>query len=103
MAAFNAIRFNPILKPFYQRLRANGKPFKVALIATARKLLTALNRALKDPQFKLLTSLECAWGNISSSHPTRHVTKKKKNSHAHLTPFIRVRPRLALHIVPRVG
>ena len=51
MAAFNAARFNPILRPFYQRLRANGKPFKVALIATARKLLTALNTALKDPTF----------------------------------------------------
>jgi transposase len=51
MAAFNAVRFNPILRPFYQRLRANGKPFKVALIATARKLLTALNTALKDPSF----------------------------------------------------
>lgn len=51
MAAFNAIRYNPILRPFYQRLRANGKPFKVALIATARKLLTALNTALQDPNF----------------------------------------------------
>lgn len=69
MAACNAIRFNPILKPFYQRLRANGKPFKVALIATARKLLTALNRALKDPQFKLLTSLECASQKNKTSSP----------------------------------
>ena len=37
MAAFNACRANPILKAFYQRLRAAGKPFKVALIATAEK------------------------------------------------------------------
>ena len=51
MAAFNAIRCNPILKPFYQRLRAAGKPFKVALIATARKLLTTLNTALQNPSF----------------------------------------------------
>lgn len=51
MAAFNAIRCNPILKPFYQRLRAAGKPFKVALIATARKLLTTLNTALQKPSF----------------------------------------------------
>jgi transposase len=51
MAAFNASRCDPILKPFYQRLRTAGKPFKVALIATARKLLTALNTALKNPQF----------------------------------------------------
>lgn len=51
MAAFNAIRCNPVLQPFYQRLRAAGKPFKVALIAAARKLLTALNTALKNPHF----------------------------------------------------
>lgn len=51
MAAFNAIRYNPILKPFYQRLRAAGKPFKVALIATARKLLTTLNTLLQNPHF----------------------------------------------------
>jgi transposase len=51
MAAFNAIRYNPILKPFYQRLRTAGKPFKVALIATARKLLTTLNTLLQNPHF----------------------------------------------------
>lgn len=49
MAAFNAIRYNPVLKPFYLRLRAAGKPFKVALIATARKLLTTLNTLLQKP------------------------------------------------------
>jgi transposase len=32
---------------FYQRLRAAGKPAKVALIATARKLLLFLNHQLK--------------------------------------------------------
>lgn len=51
MAAFNAIRYNPVLKPFYQRLRDAGKPFKVALIATARKLLTTLNTLLQNPHF----------------------------------------------------
>lgn len=51
MAAFNAIRYNPILRPFYERLRARGKAFKCALIATARKLLCALNTALQDPNF----------------------------------------------------
>lgn len=51
MAAVSAIRCNPVLQPFYQRLRAAGKPFKVALIAVARKLLTALNTALRNPQF----------------------------------------------------
>lgn len=51
MAAFNAVRCNPVLKPFYDRLRAAGKPFKVALIASARKLLTTLNTLLQNPQF----------------------------------------------------
>jgi transposase len=51
MAAFNAIRYNPVLQPFYQRLRDAGKPFKVALIATARKLLTTLNTLLQNPRF----------------------------------------------------
>jgi transposase len=52
MAAVAACRWNPILKDFYKRLREKGKPFKVALIATARKLLIALNTALKNPQFQ---------------------------------------------------
>ncbi|MEO6786224.1 MAG: transposase [Chthoniobacteraceae bacterium] len=51
MAAFNAIRCNPIPRPFYERLRAAGKPFRVALIATARKLLTTLNTLLHKPLF----------------------------------------------------
>lgn len=47
MAALSAARYNPLLKAFHQRLRAKGKPFKVALVATARKLLVALNAQLK--------------------------------------------------------
>ena len=50
MAALTAARSNPVLKRFYDRLRKT-KPFKVALIATARKLLTTLNHLLKNPQF----------------------------------------------------
>ena len=50
MAALVAARRNPILAPFYQRLRRAGKPPKLALTATMRKLLIALNSALKpDP------------------------------------------------------
>lgn len=51
MAAFNASRANPILQAFFRRLRAAGKPYKVALIATARKLLCTLNTLLKNPNF----------------------------------------------------
>jgi transposase len=47
MAALSAARFNPILSRFYQRLRAKGKPHKLALTAVMRKLLLALNRSLK--------------------------------------------------------
>jgi len=51
MAALSALRCNPVLRPFYLRLRASGKPQKVALIATARKLLTTLNTLLQNPHF----------------------------------------------------
>jgi transposase len=47
MAAVVAARHNPILHAFYLRLRAAGKPAKLALTATLRKLLIALNSALK--------------------------------------------------------
>jgi transposase len=48
MAALSAIRHNPMLKRFYQRLLAAGKPKMVALIAVARKLLTTINAMLRD-------------------------------------------------------
>jgi transposase len=47
MAAVVAVRHNPILRTFYLRLRAAGKPAKLALTATMRKLLIVLNSALK--------------------------------------------------------
>jgi len=42
-----AIQHNPVAKPFYEALRARGKPHKVAIVATMRKLLTILNTILK--------------------------------------------------------
>ncbi len=47
MAALSAARRNHILSPFYQRLRAKGKPHKLALTAVMRKLLIVLNQILK--------------------------------------------------------
>ena len=47
MAALSAARYNPVLRVFYRRLRDAGKPAKVALVATMRKLLTILNAMLK--------------------------------------------------------
>ena len=54
MAALAASRMNPILKDLYQRLKAKGKPSKVALTAAVmRQLLTVLNALLKKPDFRL--------------------------------------------------
>ncbi len=50
MAAFCAIKCNPVLKRFADRLRAAGKPFKVIVVAAMRKLLTILNLMLKENQ-----------------------------------------------------
>jgi transposase len=48
MAALVASRRNPLIAAFYRRLRAAGKPAKLALTAAARKLLTMLNAMLRD-------------------------------------------------------
>jgi transposase len=48
MAALSAIRCNPVMREFYQRLLARGKPKMVALIAVARKVLTVLNAMIRD-------------------------------------------------------
>jgi transposase len=53
VAATVAPRFNPILKAFYQRLVAAGKPMKVALTAVMRKLVVLLKHLLKNPDFTL--------------------------------------------------
>lgn len=48
MAALAAIRFNAVIKQFYNRLVAAGKPKKVAIVACMRKLLTILNAMVKS-------------------------------------------------------
>jgi transposase len=50
MATLSATRHNPVIRTFYQRLTAKGKPAKVALVACMRKLLTILNAMLKSGQ-----------------------------------------------------
>lgn len=47
MGALVATRHNPAIRAFYERLRAAGKPAKVALVACMRKLLTILNAMLR--------------------------------------------------------
>jgi transposase len=47
MATLSAIRFNPVIKKFFERLTAEGKLFKVAIVACMRKFLTILNAMVR--------------------------------------------------------
>ena len=62
MATLVACRFNPVIKAFYDRLCEAGKPKKVALVASMRKLLTILNVIVRD---------QSPWD------PTRHLEHAK--------------------------
>ena len=58
MATLSAIQHNPVIKAFYQRLIAKGKPKKVAVCAAARKLLriawaVASKKQAFDPDYAL--------------------------------------------------
>ena len=48
MATISAIRCNPVIKNFYERLRAKGKKAKVAIVACMHKLIIILNTMLKN-------------------------------------------------------
>lgn len=48
MATLPAIRFNPSIRAFYQNLRANAKPPKVAITAAMRKLLITANPIIQQ-------------------------------------------------------
>ena len=50
MAPLLASRHNLVIRRFYQRLLAAGKPKKLALTASTRKLLTILNSMVKSSQ-----------------------------------------------------
>jgi len=50
MATLSAVRHNPVIKSFYDRLLAKGKLKKVALTACMRKLLVILNAMVKSGQ-----------------------------------------------------
>lgn len=50
MAMLSAVRFNPTIKTFYDRLIAAGKPKKVALTACSHKLLRILNAMARTNQ-----------------------------------------------------
>jgi transposase len=48
MAAVSAIRCNPAIKAFADRLKQAGKPVKVVIVACMRKLLTIMNAMVKN-------------------------------------------------------
>ena len=48
LSVWSASRWNPVIRLFYDRLRAKGKPAKVAQVACMRKLLTILNAMVRD-------------------------------------------------------
>jgi transposase len=51
MATLVAIRWEPTIKAFYLRLRAKGKPGKVALVAGMRKMLSLPGQSFEAKQF----------------------------------------------------
>ena len=48
MATVSAIRCNPAIKAFAERLKKTGKPAKVVIVACMRKLITIMNAMLKN-------------------------------------------------------
>lgn len=52
MVALSAIRFNPVIRKFYQRLESQGKLFKVCITACMRKILVILNTLVRN---------DCLW------------------------------------------
>jgi transposase len=64
MSALSASRFNPILKAYYQKKKAEGKPFKVIAMAIARKLIGAIIAHIKRYRRMQKEGLEeaCAQG-----------------------------------------
>ena len=53
MATLSAVRHDRILKEFYLQLRAAGKKPLVAMTACMRKLVSLMNRLLKNNDFQL--------------------------------------------------
>jgi transposase len=53
MATLSAVKWDPILKALYLRLRTMGKRPKVAFVACMRKLIILMNRLIKNPNLQL--------------------------------------------------
>jgi transposase len=50
LSVWSACTWNPVIRPFYERLRDQGKPARVAQTACMRKLLAILNAMVRDGQ-----------------------------------------------------
>lgn len=51
MCALTGIQYNPDLKKYYERLKENEKPFKVAIVAVMHKLILIANALIKKSEF----------------------------------------------------
>jgi transposase len=58
MITLVAVRRNPVLRDFYQRLRKGGKPAKVALVASMHKLIVILNALVRHDTHWLIQSID---------------------------------------------
>ncbi|TDX75072.1 hypothetical protein EDE05_1191, partial [Neorhizobium sp. R1-B] len=48
IAALPAIRFDPGIRAFFEKLKSKGKPGKVALVAVMRKMIIILNARMRE-------------------------------------------------------
>lgn len=53
IAALSAIRYNPTIKASYDKLKARGKPGKVAIVAVMRKMIVILNARMRDHHLQI--------------------------------------------------
>jgi len=59
MATLSAVRFNPDIRTYYQRLLTRGKPKKVAITACMRKLIIIVNAIVRDQTTWAPNSIAC--------------------------------------------
>lgn len=79
LSAPAAIRWDPVVRAFYQRLCAAGKAKKVALTARMRRLLTMLNAMVK-PRSPWTTKIDYAKRRIDTGVDVRH-TRRQLSGH----------------------
>jgi len=56
LAALPAIRFDPVMKAVFDRLKAKGKPGKVALVAVMRRMIVILNARMREYRATVIDS-----------------------------------------------